>query len=309
MSSISRLMRAAREGTRVVLGSSRIARRGAEGRGRASFFTGACAPFRGGGAPFGTDVPFGPIGPDGLPTFVNWSTYGAVTPIQDQGDCGSCWAFGVAALIEADHFIKNKELIKLSEQHLIDANNLRNFGCKGGSTSEALEYITRNGGIVNAESYPYKGAQGPVQSITAPGVQIADYFCTFNGSEFMLKWSVAKGPILVTIGADDFFMMNQYGRVLDGPAYTLDEMENLRIAHSLLVIGYGETQLGQKIWLVKNSHGGERFLLLARDNGKIGGAFGLTRRITRVQVSERVDVTVKSDEEMRVTPRTDWWSI
>lgn len=166
----------------------------------------------------------------------------------------------------------------------------------------------------------------------------------------MLKWSVAKGPILVTIGADDFFMMNQYGvcsqffkyivflftgaycrvsmlcvfrlnlnsfllfftylqRVLDGPAYTLDEMENLRIAHSLLVIGYGETQLGQKIWLVKNSHGGERFLLLARDNGKIGGAFGLTRRITRVQVSERVDVTVKSDEEMRVTPRTDWWSI
>ena len=79
---------------------------------------------------------------------------------------GSCWAFGVTGLIEAAHFIRNKELIKLSEQHLIDGNNLRNFGCKHGSCSEALDYIMRNGGIINAESYPYKEAQGPVRSIT-----------------------------------------------------------------------------------------------------------------------------------------------
>ncbi|KAL5670464.1 hypothetical protein ACJX0J_022685, partial [Zea mays] len=78
----------------------------------------------------------------------------------------SCWAFGVTGLIEAAHFIRNKELIKLSEQHLIDGNNLRNFGCKHGSCSEALDYIMRNGGIINAESYPYKEAQGPVRSIT-----------------------------------------------------------------------------------------------------------------------------------------------
>ncbi|AQK92748.1 Core-2/I-branching beta-16-N-acetylglucosaminyltransferase family protein [Zea mays] len=128
-----------------------------------SKYCGPSAPFRGGGAPFGIDVPFGPPGPDMLPTFVNWSTYGAVTPIQDQGDCGSCWAFGVTGLIEAAHFIRNKELIKLSEQHLIDGNNLRNFGCKHGSCSEALDYIMRNGGIINAESYPYKEAQEPVR--------------------------------------------------------------------------------------------------------------------------------------------------
>jgi hypothetical protein len=79
---------------------------------------------------------------------------------------GSCWAFGVTGLIEAAYFIRNKELIKLSEQHLIDGNNLRNFGCKHGSCSEALDYIMRNDGIINAESYPYKEAQGPVRSIT-----------------------------------------------------------------------------------------------------------------------------------------------
>ncbi|KAL5662849.1 hypothetical protein ACJX0J_029974, partial [Zea mays] len=255
------------------------------------------APFRGGGAPFGTDVPFGPPGPDMLPTFVNWSTYGAVTPIQDQGDCGSCWAFGVTGLIEAAHFIQNKELIKLSKQHLIDGNNLRNFGCKHGSCSEALDYIMRNGGIINAESYPYKEAQGPVRSITAPGVKIVDYHLILNGSERMLKWAVAKSPVLVTIGADDSFLIEKKV-VLDGPAYTLDDTEDQGIAHAVLVIGYGETDLGQKVWLVKSSHDGEMFLCVARDTGKIGGAFGITRRIIQVEVAGRVDVTVKSDEEM-----------
>ena len=73
--------------------------------------------------------------------------------------------FGKVVLL---NFIKNKELIKLSEQHLINANNLRNLGREHGSTSdsEALEYIKRNGGIINAEYYPYKEAQGHVQSIT-----------------------------------------------------------------------------------------------------------------------------------------------
>lgn len=51
------------------------------------------------------------------------------------------------------------------------------------------------------------------------------------------------------------------------------------------------------------------FLCVARDTGKIGGAFGITRRIIQVEVAGRVDVTVKSDEEMGVTPRTDFWSI
>ncbi|CAN6353978.1 unnamed protein product [Urochloa humidicola] len=267
MASLSRLVRAARQGTSAVLGSGRIARRGAEGRGLAGIFTGPGAPSGGGGAPFGTkDIPFGPRGPDGLPTFVNWNAYGAVTPIQDQGDCGSCWSFSVAALIESAHFIKNKELMKLSEQHLIDANNLRNFGCLVGSSMEALDYIKRNGGIINAESYPYKEAQGPVQSITAPGVQIVDYN-TWHGSEKMLKWAVAKAPVLVTVGADPGFLIHN-GGVLDGPGYTLEEIENLGIGHAVVVIGYGETYLGQKVWLVKSSHGGELFLMLATDTGQ-----------------------------------------
>ena len=51
-----------------------------------------------------------------LPDEVDWVQKGAVTDIQNQGNCGSCWTFASAAAMEGSHFIKTGNLIKLSEQ-------------------------------------------------------------------------------------------------------------------------------------------------------------------------------------------------
>lgn len=50
-----------------------------------------------------------------MPSEVNWVTAGAVNPVQDQGHCGSCWAFSAVAQMEGQHFIQSGELLKLSE--------------------------------------------------------------------------------------------------------------------------------------------------------------------------------------------------
>jgi len=62
------------------------------------------------------------------PDTVNWVTAGAVTPVKNQGGCGSCWAFSSTGALEGAHQIKSKTLLSFSEQQLVDCSK-KNGGC------------------------------------------------------------------------------------------------------------------------------------------------------------------------------------
>jgi len=89
---------------------------------------------------------------------VNWVTQGKVNAVQNQGQCGSCWAFATVAAVETAYAIKNGSLPKLSEQQLVDCST-RNYGCGGGWPGTAFQYLQSKS--LNSESgYPYLSGTG-----------------------------------------------------------------------------------------------------------------------------------------------------
>jgi C1A family cysteine protease len=92
----------------------------------------------------------------GNPT-LDWVARGAVTPISNQGSCGSCYTFSAAAAIEGAYFLKTGNLIKLSKQQLVDCSwAYRNSACDGGYMTNCYEYLMTTK-LMSEDEYPYVG--------------------------------------------------------------------------------------------------------------------------------------------------------
>ena len=101
---------------------------------------------------------------DDLPDTIDWREHGAVNPVQDQGKCGSCWAFSAVAAVEGSTVsVGGGELVKISEQELVDCtrnNQYHNYGCKGGMMDNALDYVWDEKGLNQEKDYPYDAIDG-----------------------------------------------------------------------------------------------------------------------------------------------------
>jgi len=96
--------------------------------------------------------------------YSDWVSAGAITPVKDQGNCGSCWAFAATAACESAKFMDRGVLGDMSEQQLVSCDTRQgNSGCMGGWEDKAMLYYADNG-ICTAASYPYTSGGGSVAS-------------------------------------------------------------------------------------------------------------------------------------------------
>nr|AAM96000.1 cathepsin L precursor [Metapenaeus ensis] len=186
-----------------------------------------------------------------LPKHVDWRTKGAVTPVKDQKQCGSCWAFSTTGSLEGQHFLKDGKLVSLSEQNLVDCSGkFGNMGCCGGLMDQAFKYIKENKGIDTEESYPYEAQDGKCRFDSSNvGATDTGFVDIAHGEENSLMKAVANiGPISVAIDASHpSFQFYHQG------VYYEKECSSTMLDHGVLAIGYGETDDGKEYWLVKNS--------------------------------------------------------
>ncbi|VDM19368.1 unnamed protein product [Hydatigera taeniaeformis] len=206
------------------------------------------------------------------PDAVDWRKEGLVTPVKDQGECGSCWAFSATGALEGQLMKKNGELISLSEQQLVDCGGTTgNMGCNGGWPNRAFLYWMRNGAESESD-YPYTAEDGECQFNRSKVVtNVAFYANVPRRREDKLKLSVASvGPVAVAIDASSQgFMFYKKGVFQD---LTCSEDA---VNHAVLVVGYDANFAKQKYWIVKNSWGerwGQKgYIWMARDMGNMCG--------------------------------------
>ena len=89
----------------------------------------------------------------GPPLAIDWRASGAVNPVQNQGQCGSCWAFSATAAMEGAHFLASGKLLKLSESQFVDCDTVSS-GCNGGLEEYAFKYAEKHAQELES-SYPY----------------------------------------------------------------------------------------------------------------------------------------------------------
>ncbi|TYZ64047.1 hypothetical protein PybrP1_011905 [[Pythium] brassicae (nom. inval.)] len=190
-----------------------------------------------------------------VPESWDWREHGVVTPVKNQGQCGSCWAFSAVAALESAYAISMGTLESFSEQELVDCVLGGIDTCNhGGEMHDGfLEVIEHHGGKIEREAdYPYTAeSRGLCKADDTKAIgHFSAYANVTQGDESALQAAIAtKGVQSVAIDASSFTFQLYHHGVYSWPlcANGPDQLD-----HGVAAVGYGAYK-GKDYWLVKNS--------------------------------------------------------
>jgi C1A family cysteine protease len=179
----------------------------------------------------------------------NYNGYNYVTPVRDQGNCGSCWAFAATAALEANVLITKGSATDLSEQVLVSCGGAGS--CSGGYIDRASNFIL-NIGLPAESYYTYTATNGSCSNAVAgwqnAANQISNWYwvATTSPTVAVIKdWLNNYGPLVTTMDVySDFYYYS--GGIY---SYTSGSYQG---GHAIVIVGYDDTN---QYFIVKNSWG------------------------------------------------------
>ena len=202
---------------------------------------------------------------DGIPASLDWRDQNVITPVKNQGHCGSCWSFASTETIESHWAIKTGKLQELSEQFILDCTPNPNScggtgGCGGGTAELAYDRLKELGGIPSEWEYPYVSILGNASKChglplakeaahsgaVAAAANVTGYFHTTPNSYTDLISALQTGPLAISVDASSWH--NYAGGIYDGGNHTNPELD-----HLVQLVGYGTDSNSNDYWIVRNS--------------------------------------------------------
>ncbi len=194
-----------------------------------------------------------------LPSSFSWMSNG-VTPIKDQGSCGSCWAFSTVGPLESQILLRGGGTVDLSEQYLVSCNT-SGWSCDGGWFAHDYHMDwsgqDNNGpGAVLASDAPYTGTNSACGGPYNHPYTMSSW--SYVGSESAVPSTDAikqaiytYGPISVAVCAGTHF------QGYSGGIFNIDESKycgSAAINHAVVLVGWDDNN-GNGYWILRNSWG------------------------------------------------------
>lgn len=211
----------------------------------------------------------------------DWRSKGAVTPVRNQGGCGSCWAFAAVAAVEGSHFVVNRSRVEGSEQQILNCS--KGGTCGGGWYVDAWDNL-QGEGTANQGTYGYQGVDTQCKwTVATPHHWSA--WGWVNGNEQPDRQKIKselcrRGPLATAVVAGTDAFQSYSGGVFN-------ERNTGRVDHAVTIVGWDDAK---SAWLIKNSWGpdwGDKgFMWIHYDSNKIGSYTAWVKARQAVQLSD-----------------------
>jgi cathepsin F len=187
-----------------------------------------------------------------VPTKFDWRSQNVVTPVKDQEQCGSCWAFSVTENIESVWMLAKSQKVDtfqpLAPQQIVDCDKT-DGRCNGGYPASAYQYVESAGGQETETAYPYRGVDGTCSfDATKVESKISNFkYATTQGDENTLKENlVSAAPLSICVDAANW---QDYSSGVMG---AWDCCWFCQLDHCVQLVGYDSTA-STPFYYVRNS--------------------------------------------------------
>ncbi|XP_067008532.2 dipeptidyl peptidase 1 [Anabrus simplex] len=198
-----------------------------------------------------------------LPKNFDWRNVNGinyVSPVRNQGSCGSCYAFSALGMLESRLRVKtnNTVQVELSPQDIVSCSQLSQ-GCAGGFPFLIAGRYGKDYGVVEEQCNPYQGQDGPCTLDVCPRYYTSEYQYVggyYGGcNELQMQLAlVREGPLSVSFEVESDFYHYEGGIYHHTNAFSFDPF--VLVNHAVLLVGYGVDEItGENYWIVRNSWG------------------------------------------------------